>query len=80
MLKQTQKKRAISSLHHPLCLPLTSRRPVVIIGNVESARFSRKIVEIVEMWKFAAKAMKPARERKIAGLVLTNPAIFTGNR
>jgi hypothetical protein len=37
---------ALSSPLHP-CLPLTSRRPVVIKGNVESSEFSRKIVEIV---------------------------------
>jgi hypothetical protein len=81
MRKQAQKKRAISSLYPPLqCLPLTSRRPVVIIGNGESSGFSRKFVKIVGKLKIAVKAAKPACKRKIAGLVLTNPAIFMCNR
>jgi hypothetical protein len=53
--KQAQKKRAIRSLFHRPCLPLTSRRPIVIIGNNESLEFSRKIVEIVVEGKFTGK-------------------------
>jgi hypothetical protein len=62
MRKQAQKKRAISSLRHPPCLPLTSRRPVVIIGNDESSGFSRKFVKIVGKLKIAEKAAKLARK------------------
>jgi hypothetical protein len=43
------KKREPFALSSPLrqCLPLTSRRPVVIKENVEWSEFSRKIVKIV---------------------------------
>jgi hypothetical protein len=78
--KQAQKKRAVCSLFSTIRgLPLTSRRPVVIIENVESLKFSRKIVEIVVEGKIAGKSAIPVQKRKRAGLVITNPAHFACN-